>query len=71
LDDFSAAIRLSARPEFSYYNNRGAVYAGIGRYEEALQDYVEAIRLNPVSSEALRNRAILFYKLGQQGAIVP
>jgi tetratricopeptide (TPR) repeat protein len=56
--------------EFSFvdYNNRGATYNALGRYEDALADYGEAIRLNPAEAEAYNNRGLTYHALGQHEA---
>ena len=37
----------------------------IGQYERAIQDYDEAIRLNPLDADASYNRGIAYSHLGQ------
>jgi tetratricopeptide (TPR) repeat protein len=41
------------------FDNRGVAYKQKGRYEQALQDYEEAIRLNPSNANAYNNRGII------------
>ena len=38
------------------YNNRGAAKAALGRHDDAIADYDEAIRLKPDHAEAYYNR---------------
>ena len=38
------------------YNNRGAAKAALGRYDDALADYDEAVRLKPDYAYAYYNR---------------
>lgn len=47
---------MSLDPKFQRaYNNRGAVWARRGDRERALQDYAEAVRLNPSDAKAASN----------------
>ena len=46
-------------------NNRGYSYARLNRFEEAIEDYSEAIRLDPNNSHSYHNRGILYEKLNQ------
>jgi tetratricopeptide (TPR) repeat protein len=39
------------------YYNRGNAYRKLGKYQQAIRDYTEAINLNPYYTEAYRNRA--------------
>ena len=47
------------------FNNRALSLAGLGRLEDALQDYDEAIRIRPMYPEALRNRGVAKAKLNR------
>ena len=52
------------QPDFSEaYNNRGVAKDALGRYESAIADYDEAIRLQPDFSKAYNNRG------GRQGRV--
>jgi tetratricopeptide (TPR) repeat protein len=42
------------------FNNRGVAYRLNGKYDLALQDYEQAIRLNPDSANAYNNRGIIY-----------
>ena len=42
------------------FNNRGVAYRLKGEYDHALDDYNEAIRLNPTSASHYNNRGIIF-----------
>jgi tetratricopeptide (TPR) repeat protein len=42
------------------FDNRGVAYRLKGEYEHALQDYVQAIRLNPDNANAYNNRGIIY-----------
>ena len=45
---------------------RGNMYFELGQYERAIQDYDEAIRLDPEYANAYYNRGIAYGNLGQQ-----
>ena len=47
------------------FHNRALSLAGIGRLEEALEDYDEAIRIRPKYHEAFRNRGVAKARLGR------
>ena len=53
------SIRLKP-DDFEAYNNRGVVYAYLGRYQNAQADYDKAIRLKPDDNGAYYNYACLF-----------
>ena len=46
------------------YNSRGALYAKLGRYQLAMEDYNEAIRLNRDCAECYYNRGTIYGDLG-------
>ncbi len=48
------------------YNNRGVVLDKLGRYEEALESYDQAIKLNPNHAKAYHNKSIALGKLGRK-----
>lgn len=60
-DDYSMAISLDPN-EPIYRNNRGNVQLSRKEYELAIQDYTEAIKLNPDYHLAYQNRAIAYDK---------
>src|ERR1035437_445783 len=39
------------------FNNRGIAYKNKGQYDRAIQDYDQAIKLNPNDADAIKNRA--------------
>lgn len=46
------------------YNNRGAAYAQLGRYQDAIRDFDETIRLEPGDPAAHANRGFLLLNSG-------
>jgi tetratricopeptide (TPR) repeat protein len=53
-------VRLSAA-----FQLRGAAYAGKGQYDRAIQDFDQAIKLNPKEAETFVNRGGSYDKKGQ------
>ena len=47
------------------YSNRGRAYASLGQPERAMEDFDEAIRLDPELAPAYYNRGSLYGNLGQ------
>jgi tetratricopeptide (TPR) repeat protein len=47
------------------HNNRGTAYNRIGRYQEALEDFSQAIRIKPDYDEALNNLGAAYGNLGR------
>jgi tetratricopeptide (TPR) repeat protein len=52
------------------HNNRGTAYADQGKYEQAIQDYEEAIRLDPGYTHANYNRVLAHLEKGDQDPAV-
>ena len=52
------------------FDNRGVAYKQKGRYERALQDYEEAIRLNPSNANAYNNRGTIHRLKGEYGRAI-
>ena len=46
-------------------NNRGFEYYKLGQYDRAIQDYDEAIRLDPQLAVVYNNRGLAYNELGQ------
>src|SRR5207253_1065335 len=46
------------------YNNMGSARVASGNYDDAIADYTEAIRLDPVSAKAYNNRGIAYQQKG-------
>jgi tetratricopeptide (TPR) repeat protein len=54
IQDFSASLRLA--PEAAVFNNRAAAWCDQARYDRAIRDCDEALRLDPHYAPALNNR---------------
>ena len=52
--------------DVSAYTLRGQSYAGVGEYERAIQDYDEAMRLDPQSGWPHYYKGLAYGKLGRQ-----
>jgi regulator of sirC expression with transglutaminase-like and TPR domain len=51
-------------PEYTYaFNNRGLAYAKLKQFEKAIQDYNQAIELNPKDADAFIDRGVAYAKL--------
>lgn len=56
---------LNARPNYADVRNRlGVVLTALGRTEEAVEQFIAALRINPRYVEAHVNLAITYYELG-------
>ncbi len=56
---------LNARPNYADVRNRlGVVLTALGRSEEAVEQFIAALRINPRYVEAHINLAITYYELG-------
>ena len=47
------------------YYNRGIVYGNLGEYRRAIEDYDQALRLNPGYADAYNNRGSAYNNLGE------
>jgi len=45
------------------YNTRGVAYAKIGKFQEAIADFNQSIKLNPNNAASLTNRALAYRRL--------
>jgi Flp pilus assembly protein TadD len=62
---FSHAIEVTQN-NYIAHNNRGVYYDTIGRYQDAIEDYKQAIKTNPDYSEANYNLGVACGKLGRR-----
>jgi tetratricopeptide (TPR) repeat protein len=70
LDDFKVASGIipKIRDYAAVYNNMGVIYADLGQYQPAIDNYNEAVRLDPDYSDALNNRAYTYLKYGNNSS---
>ena len=50
------------------YNTRGAAYARVGRYSDAIADFTKAVQLDPNLGSAYTNRALALRQSGRNDA---
>lgn len=62
--DYSSEIQHS-QPTMKSLSFRGYCEAKIGRFEEAVRDFTEVVKLDPMNINALYNRGISLYRLGE------
>ncbi len=64
---YSVAIEINAEdPEiYNAYFNRGQAFMFLGKVNEALVDYTDTIRLNPLFEKAYRMRGIIYLNTGR------
>ena len=67
LEDCNAAIKLGKRNS-AYLDSRGLVYLRLGRLDEAIADYDEAIKLQPKQAWSLYGRGLAKQRKGLDGA---
>ena len=48
------------------YNTRGAAYARVGRYGDAISDFNKAVQIDPNNAPAYTNRALAFRQTGKR-----
>ena len=63
LESLNAALALSRTP--AAFGLRGTLHYEKGRWDEAIADYTEAIRLDSANGEAFNNRAWTYYRAGR------
>jgi len=52
------------------FDNRGVAYKRKGEFDRALQDYEQAIRLNPTNANAYNNRGVIYRIKGEYGRAI-
>ena len=69
IDEYSKAIELSPDPSDKavsvFYGNRAQCWASLDKYEEAEQDCMSALAIDPVYVKALCRRAMAREKMGK------
>jgi tetratricopeptide (TPR) repeat protein len=73
IDGCTAVIQSGQEPReklATAFDNRGVAYRRKGEYERALQDYEQAIRLNPSNATAYNNRGIIYRIKGEYGRAI-
>ena len=45
--------------------NKGLAFEGLGKYDEAIQAFDKAIKLNPAKAETWRNKGLDLYRLNR------
>ena len=69
IDEYSKAIDLSPDPAHKdvsvFYGNRAQCWASLDKYEEAEQDCMSALAIDPVYVKALCRRAMAREKMGK------
>lgn len=64
VEDFTQVIRLE--PTAETYNYRGTAYFWLQEYNKAIEDYQQAIALNPSLAVAYFNRGYAYLELGNK-----
>ena len=73
IDGCTAVIRSGHEPLeklATAFDNRGVAYRLKGQYDRALQDYEQALQLNPSNANAYNNRGIIFRIKGEYGRAI-
>jgi tetratricopeptide (TPR) repeat protein len=73
IDGCTAVIQSGQEPRENLataFDNRGVAYKLKGQYDRALQDYEQAIRLNPSNANAYNNRGIIYRIKGEYGRAI-
>jgi Flp pilus assembly protein TadD len=66
---YSVCIGAASEPAACFYN-RALAYEALGRTEHALQDYDQALRLDPALADAALNRGMLYYRQKRYAAAI-
>ena len=61
---FNHALQVT-KDNYLAYNARGVIYAKSGRYQSAIEDFGETIRLQPAYANAYYNRGLAYANSGQ------
>ena len=73
IDGCTAVIQSGQEPPeklATAFDNRGVAYRLKGEYDHALQDYEQAIKLNPGNANAYNNRGIIYRIKGEYGRAI-
>jgi tetratricopeptide (TPR) repeat protein len=73
IDGCTAVIQSGQEPReklATAFDNRGVAYKLKGEYDRALQDYEQAIRLNPENANAYNNRGVIYRIKGEYGRAI-
>ena len=73
IDGCTAVIRSGHEPLeklATAFDNRGVAYRLKGEYDRALQDYQQALQLNPSNANAYNNRGIIYRIKGEYGRAI-
>jgi len=67
IDDFDYIVKTDPETEYGYYvfNDRGAAYARMGNYEQALENYNFAINIKLNEFIGYASRGLIYMKFGQ------
>ena len=57
-------MKQSLPERAGFYFNLGIAYSAIGEFEQAIEGYDEAVRLDPEYSEAYNNRGKIYHDQG-------
>jgi hypothetical protein len=59
------AMELWQDKQAEAYNNRGLAFYNLKRYQQAIEDFSQALRIKPQYAEALNNRGNAYYEMDQ------